>query len=187
MSRLIVKRTSALSNVCRGQSSRLVHSASVNHTLAFSSITPIAVPQIPEGIILQPILDIFDAPIGLGESSEFIRSKYSSTPNSHTQVQSKAAELPSPSSSRLLPAPLPPPILFDGPARPKNWALIKQRRLLDRGLPPSSQLRRTAHHATLSAHPFSSSEPSVQLFDGPARVMTYHHQDQSTGEKKACS
>ena len=193
MSSITVKRTRVLSNICRGQSRRLMHSASVNRTPVLSSTTPIAAPQIPEEIILQPILDIFDAPIGLGESSKFIRAKYSSALNSHAHVRSKAAELPSPLSSNPhglrppLPAPLPPAIIFDGPARPKNSALANQRRLLDRGLPPSSQPRRTAHHPTLSVRPFSSSEPLVQLFDGPARITTYHHQHQSSGEKKARS
>jgi len=191
MSSITVKQTRALSNVCFGQSSRLMHSASVNHAAVLSSP---AAPQIPEEIILQPILDIFDAPIGLGESSKFIRAKYSSKSNSHSHVRSieKAAELPSPSSSnsngpRPLPTPLPPPILFDGPARPKNLALANQRRLQDRGHAPSSQPRRTVHHPKLSARPFSSSEPLVQLFDGPARITIYHHQHQSCGGKKARS
>jgi len=192
MSSITVKRTRTLSKICRGQSRRLVYSASVNHTPVLST-TPIAAPLIPEEIILQPILDIFDAPIGLGESSKFIRAKYSSALNSHAHVRSnlKAAELPSPSSSNPhslrppLPAPLPPAIIFDGPARPKNSALANQRRLLDRGFPPSSKPRRTAHHPTLSARPFSSSEPLVQLFDGPARITTYPRQ--SSGAKKARS
>ena len=171
MSSIAVKRTRTLSNLCRGQSSRLVHSASVNHAPVLSSAP----------------LDIFDAPLGPSE-----RAKYSSTPNSYTHVGSKTAGLPSPSSSNLhglrpLPAPLPPAIIFDGPARPKNSALDNQRWLLDRGHPPSSEPRPTAHHPTLSARRFSSSEPLVKLFDGPARITTYHHQHQSSGKRKARS
>ncbi|KIM41366.1 hypothetical protein M413DRAFT_147377 [Hebeloma cylindrosporum] len=187
MSRVPVKCTSALSNACRGQSSsRFMHSAPVNHARILSSTTPITAPQlIPEEIILQPIPDIFDAPIGLGESTKFIRDQYSSAPNLHVhELPSRSS--PNPHGPRPLPTPLPPPIIFDGPARPKSSALANQRRVLDKGLPPSSQPRRNMDRPPLSARPFSSSEPLVQLFEGPARITTYHHHQprRTSSEKK---
>ncbi|KAF9484082.1 hypothetical protein BDN70DRAFT_928678 [Pholiota conissans] len=168
MTTLTVKRARALSSAaCRSaQSSRLVHSSSINHATALSSAS---LADDIEEITIQPIFDIFDAPTRLAESSAFIRNAHAKTSTSSSSVSTK------PSSARSTLAPLPQPILFDGPARPQNAALAFQSRLRDAGLrAPSSPSR--ASKNTAPTRPFSSSEPLVQLFDGPARITRYHHQ-----------
>jgi len=168
----------ALSSVCRRSScsgSKLIHSSSAHQAvLSPSGIVEDGL----EEISLQPIFDIFDAPTRLAESSDFIRSKYGKAP-----AKTASSQLPTTPPSRTLPSPLPAPIVFDGPARPKNEAFAFQRRMRDAGLAPSPHPRRNPSQ-TPSARAYSSSEPSVQLFDGPARITRYHHQ--STSDKEVC-
>ncbi|KDR77063.1 hypothetical protein GALMADRAFT_427050 [Galerina marginata CBS 339.88] len=174
MSALTANRR-ALSSIAR--SSRLIHSSSATQAVVLSPVGLVEADV--EEISIQPIFDIFDAPTRLAESNEFIRGKY--------QTSSKSTKVPSTqafdsSLPRPGPAPLPPPVIFDGPARPRNEALAYQRRMRDAGLTPSPQPRR--HHGP-AARPFSSSEPLVQLFDGPARITRYHHQSSSEKEQKS--
>ncbi|KJA23865.1 hypothetical protein HYPSUDRAFT_561211 [Hypholoma sublateritium FD-334 SS-4] len=179
MSSLPLKRARALSAACRGaQPSRLVHSSSVNQATALSSA---AFAEEVAEITLPPMFDIFDAPTKLAQSGEFIRSKYASAP----KTLAAASPAPSPAlSTRPGPAPLPPAILFDGPARPQNGMLAFQSRLRDAGLrapPPVSRARRS----TVSARPFSSAEPLVQIFDGPAKITRYHHRPAGSEQNSA--
>lgn len=101
-----------------------------------------------------PILDIFDAPIRLGESR---LSRDRPVP----RTNNVRAMGPRP---HLSPPPLPAPILFDGPARPHNLPLelqLKQAyRLNPHSHPSHRQLKPT----------FIPSQPLVELFDGPARI-----------------
>ncbi|KAF8173706.1 hypothetical protein BJ912DRAFT_1065077 [Pholiota molesta] len=170
MSILTVKRARALSSAaCRsGQSSRLVHSSSINQTTALSQA---ALAEVEE-VTLQPIFDIFDAPTRLAESSAYIRNAHARTSVASAPSSSTTPKFP---AARSAPAPLPQPILFDGPARPQNGVLAFHSRMRDAGLraPPSPS---RAAKNTAPARPFSSSEPLVQLFDGPARITRYHHQ-----------
>lgn len=164
--------------LCR-RSTRMIHNSTTNQAAV---ISPSALKeQELEEISLQPIFDIFDAPSRLSESSDFIRSKYKSTTKAAAIVTPLPSHVSSPPRPLSRPASLPSPIIFEGPARPKNEALAVQRRLRDAGLSP--QPRR--HRVPASSRPFSSSEPLVQLFDGPARITRYHHQSQS--EREVCA
>ncbi|PPQ99294.1 hypothetical protein CVT24_009162 [Panaeolus cyanescens] len=174
MSALTANRHRALSTVCRAQPSRMVHSSSVNQATALSSSALLG--QEPQEITLQPIFDIFDAPTRLADSRQFIREKYSSQPQKVEATHAQAVSFDGP-KARPVPAPLPAPIIFDGPARPQNPSLAFQSRLRQSGLAPSPpQMLRPSSTATRS---FSSSEPLVQMFDGPARITRYHHQSSS--------
>lgn len=163
----------ALSIVCRH--SRHIHSSIATQAVVLSP-SALAEQEFEE-ISLQPIFDIFDAPTRLSESSEFIRDKYKTAAKAKTVTQSPTFESPRP--SRLGPTPLPSPIVFDGPARPKNEALRFQRRMRDAGLAPQPHPPKTQ---TASSRTFSSSEPLVQMFEGPARITRYHHQSQSESQ-----
>ncbi|CAA7266270.1 unnamed protein product [Cyclocybe aegerita] len=114
----------AITSVCRARANRLVHSSS---SLSASASTGHEV----EEITLQPIFDIFDAPTRLAESSEFIRDKYKSSSTMKTVESSSAFATP---HTRPTPVALPPPITFDGPARPRNAAFALQSRLRQAGL-----------------------------------------------------
>ncbi|KAF5325536.1 hypothetical protein D9619_009873 [Psilocybe cf. subviscida] len=181
-----IRRSRAISSACRtAQVTRLVHSSSVNQATALSA-TSLAGGE-PQEIILQPIFDIFDAPSTLAESSQYIRNKYASSSASSSSSSSSSSSTSSRSSSssrsRGAPAPLPQPIIFDGPARPTNGMLAFQSRMRDAGLrtPPSTQAR----FAPSSTRTFSSSEPLVQMFDGPARITRYHHQGSRGNESNS--
>ncbi|KAF9045453.1 hypothetical protein BJ165DRAFT_1528321 [Panaeolus papilionaceus] len=173
MSALAANRHRALSTVRRAQPARMVHSSSVNQATALSSSTLL---QEPQEITLQPIFDIFDAPTRLSESRQFIREKYASSSQRVEASQNQTSFFDGP-KARAAPTSLPAPVVFDGPARPQNPTLAFQSRLRQSGLAPSpSQRPRTSSTATRS---FSSSEPLVQMFDGPARITRYHHQSSS--------
>ncbi|KAH9474581.1 hypothetical protein JR316_0013043 [Psilocybe cubensis] len=165
----------ALSVACRH--SRQIHSSITTHA-AVVSPSALAEQEFEE-ISLQPIFDIFDAPTRLSESSEFIRDKYKTVTKAKATPQTPTTEW-SAGSSRSSPTPLPSPIVFDGPARPKNEALAFQRRMRDAGLAPQPHPRRAQ---ASSARTFSSSEPLVQMFEGPARITRYHHHSQSDSQQ----
>lgn len=100
-----------------------------------------------------PILDIFDAPVRLGSYRPALERR---TPTSRPLM-------PTP---RVAPLPLPPPILFDGPAQPHNLPLQLQ------GQRRSSRPRAQKPHLSTpqpTTH-MKTSEPLIQLFDGPARI-----------------
>ncbi|KAF9556837.1 hypothetical protein CPC08DRAFT_820238 [Agrocybe pediades] len=184
----------ALSSVCRlsscstagSSSSRLIHSSCSHQAAAALSPSGLGVEGELEEISIQPIFDIFDAPTRLAESSEFIRSKYASKSKAPAKPVVVSAQAPTTPPSRTMPSPLPAPIIFDGPARPKNEAFAFQRRMRDAGLAPSPHPRRTPNQIP-SARAYSSSEPAVQLFDGPAKITRYHHQSTSDKEYNSSS
>ncbi|KAJ3504700.1 hypothetical protein NLJ89_g7796 [Agrocybe chaxingu] len=168
----------AITSVCRAQSSRLVYPSSSIHPPALS--TSALAGQEVEEITLQPIFDICDAPTRLAESSEFIRDKYKSSSAMKTFDSSSAFTTP---NTTPAPAALPPPITFDGPARPRNAAFALQSRLRQAGLTPAPPARRRTTSGT--SRTFSSSEPLIQVFEGPAKITRYHHQH--AGEKEGHS
>ncbi|PPQ71240.1 hypothetical protein CVT26_010982 [Gymnopilus dilepis] len=162
----------ALSTISH-QRSRLLHSSSASQAAALSQAD--LVEEEIEEISIQPIFDIFDAPTRLAESSEFIRAKYK-TPTKAEKVPTQASLSPPPP---IAPTPLPPPTIFDGPARPRNEVLAYRRRMRDSGLAPTLPPR---PKPTPAARPFSSSEPLVQMFEGPARITRYNHQPSGNKE-----
>lgn len=149
--------------------SRLVHSSAPTRATLQASAS---LPAEPEEIILAPIFDIFDAPSRLGESASFIRSK------TQTQRQKQDADdsvIISTSLPRPPPSSLPPPIIFDGPARPRNLPLAFQRRV-EQALStvPISTRQTRRHHTPSLSH--SASEPlTIEMFEGPARITRYSH------------
>ncbi|KAF4576271.1 hypothetical protein EYR36_004248 [Pleurotus pulmonarius] len=131
-----------------------------------------------EEATLPPIFDIFDAPHRLGESKPYSNASPSgSTTLKHYSSSPLSLEThfydPMP-----LPSSLPPPIIFDGPARPRHPSLEH-----------ASRARRSS-----SVRPYSMSTPSVtmspadkpmvQLFEGPARIHRHTHHGPSSGQKQ---
>ncbi|KAF8902554.1 hypothetical protein CPB84DRAFT_1846206 [Gymnopilus junonius] len=156
------------------QRSRLLHSSSASQAAILSPAD--LVEEETEEIKIPPIFDIFDAPTRLADSAEFIRARHE-TPAQETKRPSLPAS--SSSSSRPTPATLPPPIIFDGPARPRNEALAFRRRMRDVDLAHTPPPR---PKQTPASRLFSSSKPLIQVFEGPARITRYHHP--SSGDKK---
>lgn len=121
------------------------------HTSSPASASVIASPVAPTHHT--HILDIFDAPVMLG----------SSHPALERRAPTSRPLMPKP---REPPRPLPPPILFDGPAQPHNLPLQMQ------GQRRSSRPRTQKPHLSTprpTTH-MGTSEPLIQLFDGPARI-----------------
>ncbi|TFK75589.1 hypothetical protein BDN72DRAFT_446136 [Pluteus cervinus] len=135
--------------------------------------------QEPETITLPPIFDIFDVPAQLGESSRRLGLQREADIDDASRPLRGTSPSPfSPSVDSLsFPTSLPPPIVFDGPAQPRNPALAsRSRRRLRPTTPPNATTTRQHHTPSV---PFSTSEPLVQLFDGPARITRYRHQPSS--------
>ncbi|KXN88419.1 hypothetical protein AN958_07325 [Leucoagaricus sp. SymC.cos] len=162
---------------------RLVHSsapsrATLQVTVAFAAAEP-------EEITLAPIFDIFDAPSRLEEHSKLIRS--SAQPRRLTpeeaESSTKYTALPRPPPSTL-----PAPVMFDGPARPRNLPLAFQRRVEQAPSSAPASTRQTRQHHTPSVPPTTSSEPLIELFEGPARLSRYSHRPSSQqGVSELCS
>ncbi|KDQ32977.1 hypothetical protein PLEOSDRAFT_1098962 [Pleurotus ostreatus PC15] len=131
-----------------------------------------------EEATLPPIFDIFDAPHRLGESKLYGNASPSGS-TSPQKYSSSMISLDNPFCDPMpLPSSLPPPIIFDGPARPRHPALEY-----------ASRARRSS-----SVRPYSMSTPSVtmspadkpmvQLFEGPARIHRHAHHGPSSGQKQ---
>ncbi|KAF9531046.1 hypothetical protein CPB83DRAFT_833659 [Crepidotus variabilis] len=180
MAAINVNRQAISAAFSRGGSSRLVHTSSRRRAVALSATTHVS-PQIEE-ITLQPIFDIFDAPTRLSETSEFIRAKYKASSNAVKASTSYTTTMfPSSYSmeSKYHPTTLPPPIVFDGPARPRNAALALKARMRQARLTPSARgsSRPVTSSTTIGASStrLFSSDTQIEMFDGPARIMRYHH------------
>jgi len=106
------------------------------------------------------IFDIFDAPSRLGESSKLLARASSLASGSRVE---RAPSSTAASTTHVLP--LPNPIVFDGPARPKH---------LSHG---SLRARQTHTHAlsspTLTPREPVSPLPPPIMFDGPSRLRPY--------------
>ncbi|KAH7928887.1 hypothetical protein BV22DRAFT_1003931 [Leucogyrophana mollusca] len=131
-----------------------------------------------EALTLPPIFDIFDAPVRLGESSKQLGRSESSpraaTANAAGQCNGEnSRNLSTDISVSSTPSSLPPPILFDGPARPAHLmplALEKRRKMrerLSRSLPRGTGSPSVAYG--------SSTETLVEIFEGPSRITRYKY------------
>ncbi len=124
------------------------------------------------------IFDIFDAPSRLGESSKLLaRAAGVRTVANHPARTMATSAVDRPSSTCYI-KPLPSPILYDGPARPKHLAH------------GSHRARRAHSHAisgSLSQNddsPFTL--PSPIVFDGPSRLRPYGR-DTSSEQLVSCT
>ncbi|KAH8102160.1 hypothetical protein BXZ70DRAFT_56814 [Cristinia sonorae] len=111
------------------------------------------------------IFDIFDAPSRLGESSKLLRREHTSShaPSSARSIHSSAQKE---RASRTI-RPLPAPITYDGPARPKHMSMMAYR--APRNHSSSSM---SAEVSSESQSSFTSLPPPV-TFDGPSRLRPY--------------
>ncbi|EGO26841.1 hypothetical protein SERLADRAFT_436669 [Serpula lacrymans var. lacrymans S7.9] len=142
-----------------------------------SALSSAATAEEYEALTLPPIFDIFDAPTRLGESSKQL-GRTSSAPcaaaiGATQRSGEKSRNTSIDVSNTVSPFSLPPPLVFDGPARPPHLmhlALEKRRKLRQR-LSPS--LSRTTHTPSISYTP--SPEPLLEIFDGPSRITRYKY------------
>ncbi|KAK7683711.1 hypothetical protein QCA50_013087 [Cerrena zonata] len=114
------------------------------------------------------IFDIFDAPSRLGESSRLLTHSMS-TPSS-SSAPSRPHPINSfrnPSSRRI--EPLPAPIIFDGPARPRHLAMMSYR--VSRNRSSFDESSKTSREI--------SRLPDPIIFDGPSRLRPYVRGDDS--------
>lgn len=123
------------------------------------------------GPALPAIFDIFDAPVRLGESSKQLgRTKVEkSVLLSPTVTQARPQISTGIYSALGNPTTLPPPIVFDGPSRPRqllSGASVKRRKIPQGSLPDKSKF------STLSP---SESEMICEVFDGPSRLTRYKY------------
>ncbi|KIK97312.1 hypothetical protein PAXRUDRAFT_238394 [Paxillus rubicundulus Ve08.2h10] len=130
-------------------------------------------------LYIPKIFDIFDAPVRLGESSENLRSSEALFRASTSRVASQINS----SGPRNLYAEalhssctLPPPVTFDGPARPPHLSpsALDKRRL------QRQNLVKTSSGASVSFTSLTSrSEPLYEIFDGPSRASRYRYSSSS--------
>ncbi|THH30495.1 hypothetical protein EUX98_g3703 [Antrodiella citrinella] len=105
------------------------------------------------------IFDIFDAPSRLGESSKLLRAKENAS-SPHSSASAARSIHSSARTERPFRTikPLPAPILFEGPARPKRMSMTAYR----------APARRVQEANTLPL-PL----PAPVMFDGPSRLRPY--------------
>jgi hypothetical protein len=126
-----------------------------------------------EALTIPPIFDIFDAPVRLGESSALAGRTATTTRNVVPECDGeKSQNIVSDVTGARYFSSLPPPIVFDGPARPAH--------LLPRALENRRKMRqRLSLSPNREAHPLSSftspSEPVYEVFDGPSRITHYKY------------
>lgn len=211
---------STIRTTLHAQTRKRANTASQIHTSTSSRAAVISVPQQAfssedspiEAITLAPIFDIFDVPHRLrsGSSSSSSSSSATSTRSSSpaspfftlSSSPATASYCPSYSSDHLEllrshPSSLPAPIVFDGPAQPKNPILASRarsrsnsmKRELARSTSPSPhQLASGVRYHSTSGTQFglgpAAKPPLVQMFEGPARITRYHHRP--SGKKSVC-
>ncbi|KAG1719190.1 hypothetical protein EDB19DRAFT_745039 [Suillus lakei] len=132
-----------------------------------------------EALTIPPIFDIFDAPVRLGESSVVVRRTTTTTrvvALEHDGEKSRNAASNFIRSHHF--SSLPPPIVFDGPARPAHLLprALENRRKMRQCISPSPN--RQAH--TPSSPFISTSEPVYEIFDGPSRITRYKYPTSSS-------
>ncbi|KAG1737577.1 uncharacterized protein EDB91DRAFT_484565 [Suillus paluster] len=132
-----------------------------------------------EALTIPPIFDIFDAPVRLGESSALVER----TASTIRVVALERNGEKSKNAGRNITgtyhfSSLPPPIVFDGPARPAHLLprALENRRKMRQRLSPSPN--RQAH--TPSSSFTSPSEPVYEIFDGPSRITRYKYPTSSS-------
>lgn len=160
---------SALSHT--GSSSpRAVQSLSTR--LSSSMSVAAATSQEYEAVTIPPIFDIFDAPVRLAESSAHVGRRSTTTRIVAIECDGeKSQNIANDVIKARYISSLPPPIVFDGPARPTRLlrGALGNRRKMRQILPFSPQ-----------AYPPSSSftSPSgivCEMFDEPSRITRYKY------------
>ncbi|EIW79646.1 hypothetical protein CONPUDRAFT_166381 [Coniophora puteana RWD-64-598 SS2] len=178
---MLAMRRSILNKVANASSSRLVaRPTSCPRSVASISSAAISSDTKYEAVTLQPIFDIFDAPVRLGESSKALgRTGHSAPKPIVNAIDEVDGEKSRKLSMSMLPTSLPPPITFDGPARPPHLVglAFEKRRKTRLHLSPS--LRREAH--TPSVPRSSLSDAVFTIFDGPSRITRYQYPSSSQG------
>ncbi|KAI0074583.1 hypothetical protein K474DRAFT_1517660 [Panus rudis PR-1116 ss-1] len=113
------------------------------------------------------IFDIFDAPTKLGESSSLLArtAQAHSTSARPSKVLSTSA-FNGPTVRKI--KPLPQPIIFDGPARPRRLASMSYR--AGRSRPATTVRAKTVVDSPKSV----STLPPPIVFDGPSRIRPYN-------------
>lgn len=142
-----------------------------------SSMSVAAAVQEYEALTIPPIFDIFDAPVRLGESSTLVRRTATTTRVAECNGEKSRNVVSNPIRAHHVSS-LPPPIVFDGPARPAHLlplALENRRKMRRRlSLSPSRQTHNPSS-------PFiSASEPVYESFDGPSRITRYKYPTSSS-------
>ncbi|KAF8836992.1 hypothetical protein BDN67DRAFT_1014210 [Paxillus ammoniavirescens] len=128
-----------------------------------------------EELYIPKIFDIFDAPVRLGESSKSLGSSKAVSRASTARVAPQTSG-PSPrniySEALHSSCTLPPPVTFDGPARPPylSPSALDKRRLLRQNLEKRSSGASVSFTALTS-----QSEPLYEIFDGPSRASRYRY------------
>ena len=108
------------------------------------------------------ILDIFDAPARLGESSKLLARAAAASRRAISTAAVRPAA-PRAGSRRVAVKPLPAPTMLDGPARPRSMSFVSFRRF--------NQPRPAVPGA--SVRPLPEPLPSPILFDGPSQLRPY--------------
>lgn len=144
-----------------------------------SSMSAAVAVQEYDALTIPPIFDIFDAPVRLGESSALVRRTATTTRVAALECNGEKSRNAVSSFTRAHHfSSLPPPIVFDGPARPTHLlpqALENRRKMRQC---PSLSLNRQAH--TPSSPFISTSEPIYENFDGPSRITRYKYPTSSS-------
>ncbi|KAF8065056.1 hypothetical protein FPV67DRAFT_167356 [Lyophyllum atratum] len=101
-----------------------------------------------------PILDIFDAPVRLGECRlSNHHDPHFKSPNPHHSHLNPVL--------RPIPTSLPSPLVLDGPACPGNPSFTRHR---------SAAPSRLHHGPSTAPRALNLSQPPVEVLDGPARI-----------------
>ncbi|KAG1819180.1 uncharacterized protein BJ212DRAFT_1268254 [Suillus subaureus] len=144
-----------------------------------SSMSATVTAQEYEALTILPIFDIFDAPVRLGESCAPVRRTATTTRAATLERNGEKLRNAASNFTRARHfSSLPPPIVFDGPARPAHLLprALENRRKMRQYL--SLSPNRQAH--TPSTPFISTSEPVYEIFDGPSRITRYRYPSSSS-------
>ncbi|EJF56706.1 hypothetical protein DICSQDRAFT_157771 [Dichomitus squalens LYAD-421 SS1] len=110
------------------------------------------------------IFDIFDAPSRLGESSRLLVANAAASAATHS---ARPFTMQASAQGHVV-KPLPPPILLDGPARPRHRPFVSFRAFGVRAKAPV-----TSRVAPSGVETLAAPLPSPIIFDGPSRLRPY--------------
>ena len=143
-------------------STRAMSSSSSSRRMSSIAAYPVDEPRSPSFDL--NILDIFDAPSRLGESSRLLVS------NAAASSSIRRVRLPTQTSPHKHAAkPLPEPVLLDGPARPRNAPFVSFRAF---GLKSNASSRRNVLSTSGVWSPPAPLPPPI-VFDGPSQLRPY--------------
>jgi hypothetical protein len=165
-------------------------SASLHSTsLTNASLAAFPVEASGESISIPQILDIFDAPARLGESSRIHQAI--------ARASSPVERSPRAVAARPPPSRLPSPVLFDRPAQPRDMyrsTYFGEQEYSTSSSTLMSPRPRTAVMAPTRSRSSSSSsivsslsEANVEMFDGPSRRMPYGSRSYAKDEVSSLS